>query len=59
MSLENENTTTMSWVFFIIVFFIFASIAVGILCCCSGKFAVDASALPHVIRDIERSAAAS
>jgi hypothetical protein len=59
MSLEQENATTMSWVFFIIVFFIFACIAIGILCCCSGKFAVDASAIPHVIHDIERAAAAS
>ena len=54
-----EKVVPMAWAFLAVVFFIMACIVAGMLCCCSGKFAVDASAIPHVIRDIEKVAAAS
>jgi len=60
MSIESpEKVAPATWAFLMVVFFIMACIVGVMLCCCTGKFAVDASAIPHVIRDIEKVAAAS
>jgi len=49
-----EKVAAMSWIFLLVVLLVLCSVGVGLLCSCSGRFTVDGSALPHLMRDYER-----